>query len=142
MGDRGGGAACVSGIGADGGAAERDDVITLRDGGLLRGRVATAAGDSVRMVLIDGSVRTVRWTDIATRVGPSFAEAPTPTPAAGIWCRGRDAFPSGWSRRCAREIGQAMPRPRGLRARRMARELPDDLRDAVHAAAPRRAARC
>ena len=58
------------GIGAAG-----DDVVTLHDGTLLRGRVAELhPNESVTLMLLTGQPRQVRWGDVATVAGPSFPQ--------------------------------------------------------------------
>jgi hypothetical protein len=58
---------------AQGAASTADDVLTLRSGTVLRGRIAEAVpGATVRIVLSDGAARTVPWTDLATTAGPSL----------------------------------------------------------------------
>ncbi len=52
-----------------------DDVVTLHDGTLLRGRVAELhPNESVTLVLLTGQPREVRWSDVATVAGPSFPQ--------------------------------------------------------------------
>jgi len=121
--------------------AERDDVITLRDGGLLRGAWPSCGGGTRcawahRRVGAHGTVDGHR-----DARGASFAGGATPTPAAGILVPGEGRVPSRVeSPVVPREIGQAMPGLGVFVRGAWQRELPDDLRDAVHAAAPRRAA--
>ncbi len=53
-----------------------EDVIALRDGTILRGRVAEMRpGDHVEIVLLDGRSQTIPWSEIVSRAGPSFPEA-------------------------------------------------------------------
>ncbi len=50
-----------------------EDVITLRDGTILRGHVTELRpGDHVEIVLLDGRPRTISWNDIGASSGPSF----------------------------------------------------------------------
>jgi hypothetical protein len=52
-----------------------DDVVTLRDGTILRGHVTELKpGDHVEIVLLDGRNQTIQWSDIANSAGPSFPE--------------------------------------------------------------------
>ena len=58
-----------------------DDVLTLRDGTLLRGHVTELHPlQRVILVLRTGESRTIEWADIASATGPSFSRTRTTTP--------------------------------------------------------------
>jgi hypothetical protein len=53
--------------------ASTEDVVTLRDGTILRGHVTELKpNDHVELVLLDGRTETVQWVDIAKSEGPAF----------------------------------------------------------------------
>ncbi|HZS39613.1 MAG TPA: hypothetical protein VFF06_22430 [Polyangia bacterium] len=57
------------------GLAAFEDVIELRDGTILRGRVTELRpGDHVEIVLLDGRSQMVQWGEIVSSVGPSFPQ--------------------------------------------------------------------
>jgi hypothetical protein len=61
-------------VSVNGAAPMADDVVTLRDGSLLRGRIAELRpGRGLTLVLLTGQARDVAWQDVATTTGPSFA---------------------------------------------------------------------
>lgn len=56
-------------------AMSMDDVITLRDGTLLRGHVAELRPtQQVTIVLLSGETRVVAWDQLASTTGPSFTQ--------------------------------------------------------------------
>ena len=58
-----------------------EDVVTLRDGTILRGHVTLLKpNDHLEIVLLDGRTQSVQWSLIAASVGPSFP-APKTRPA-------------------------------------------------------------
>ncbi len=58
-------------------SSSAEDVITLRDGTILRGHVTTLKpGVQLELVLLDGRTETIAWSDVLSSVGPSFPEAP------------------------------------------------------------------
>ena len=58
-----------------GAGTQGDDVLSLHDGTLLRGRVAEMhPGQHVTMVLLTGQTREIEWSDLATMAGPSFPQ--------------------------------------------------------------------
>ncbi len=65
-----------------------EDVIALRDGTILRGRVAEMRpGDHVEIVLLDGRTQTVPWSEIVSSAGPSFPQAQARQQAADRWLK-------------------------------------------------------
>jgi hypothetical protein len=87
------------------------DVIVQKDGVMRRGRVTELRpGRSVRLILLDGERRIVKWGDIARASGPSFAGVALPGAAPVAAPRGPASL--------ARALRQ---RPRALRQRPRAR---------------------
>ncbi len=66
---------------AGGSSPGADDVITLRDGTLLRGHVAELhPSQHLTIVLLTGETRTLDWADLATATGPAFPLSFLPPP--------------------------------------------------------------
>jgi hypothetical protein len=69
------------------------DVVTLRDGTILRGHVTELKpGDHVELVLLDGRTQTIQWSEIAASAGPSFPVS-KPNPAARFLAPAPDRVP-------------------------------------------------